>query len=73
MFPCNGVSYVLVYSVRDHTVVLHVCCCSCIRSSCGLVFLWFVFHVVLVKCGLVHSVRGLTVGFHVFVIRAVCC
>ena len=58
----------LVYSDRGHIVGLHVWWCACVRASCGLVFMWFVFHAVVVKCGLLHSVRGITVGFRVFVI-----
>ena len=63
----------LVCSDRGHIVGLHVWWCACIRASYGLVFMWFVFHAVAVKCGLVDSVRGLAVGFRVFVIRVVCC
>ena len=66
----NGVDDILVHPVHDHKIAFHVCHCSHGRSSCGLIFRVYGIDV---KCGVVHSVRGFTVGPRMFVISVICC
>ena len=71
-----------VHSVCGHIVGVHVSvaylgCCACGFSSCGLFFMWVVFHVGGVSCGVFfvwvvpHVVVLCVCRDHVFNVRVV--